>query len=99
MLRGLQLLNVIADPSAVMFINAVMPYGTAVLVCYDVRKMDVYPDHVLMLAVLCGSIIAGSIAAYEGVMDPFKIYMPAAITLSLLVSPAVQQILTILFSI
>jgi hypothetical protein len=97
LLPGLQLPNIIADPSAVMFINAVMLYGIAVLVCYDVRKMDVYQDRVLALAVLCGSVIAGSIAAYEGDMDLFKRYLPAVITLSLLMSPAVPQILTRLF--
>jgi hypothetical protein len=90
----LQLPDIIADPSAFVFTNAVMVYGIAVLVCYDVRKTDSYQDRILALGVLCGSIIAGSIAAYEGVMDPLKTYMPAVITLSLLLSPAVQKVST-----
>jgi hypothetical protein len=89
---GLQLPDAIADPSAVMFINSVLLYGIAALVCYDVRKMDIYQDRILALGVLCGSVIAGSTAAYKGVMDPFKTYMPAIITLSLLLSPAVEKI-------
>jgi hypothetical protein len=89
---GLQLPDAIADPSAVMFINSVLIYGIAALVCYDVRKTDLYQDRILALGVLCGSIMAGSAAAYEGVMDPFKTYMPAIITLSLLLSPAAEKI-------
>ncbi|KAH7317246.1 hypothetical protein BKA65DRAFT_111586 [Rhexocercosporidium sp. MPI-PUGE-AT-0058] len=80
-------------PSTPFFTNAVMIYGSAVLVCYNLRKSDSYQDHILLLGILGGAVLYVYNAVYEGNIVGFKDIMPAVISLSLVLSVCVHQAL------
>ncbi|KAH8586921.1 hypothetical protein B0O99DRAFT_695013 [Bisporella sp. PMI_857] len=83
----------IPPPSTPVFTNAVMVYGSAVLVAYNLRNSDPYQNHILLLGILGGAILHVYITGFEGSMARFKDFMPAVISLSLVISVGVHQVL------
>lgn len=71
--------------------NLVMVFGSAVLVSYNLRKADFYQDYVLLLGILGGAVFYIYIAVYGGSVLRFKDFMPAVISLSLVLSVCIHK--------
>ena len=92
MLR-LPFLRDILRPSTPVFTIAVIVYGSAVLVSYNLRNSDSFQTHILLLGILGGAMLYVYITVFEGSMACFKDFMPAVISLSLVLSVCVHQVL------
>lgn len=82
----MELPSAILDPSAAVFINCLIIYGLSVILLYDAQKDYLYQHYILGLGSFGGIVISGAMAVKECALSPLKDYMPAAITLTLLVS-------------
>lgn len=90
-------LSSIFHPSTPVYTNAVMVYGSAVLVSYNLRKSDFYQNYILLLGITGGAAFYMYIAVYGGSMVGFKDFIPAVISLSLVLSVCIHQALRLIF--
>jgi len=65
----------------------------AVLVCYNIRRADLYQDHIMLVGILGGAVACGSIAVQENEIAAFKDLIPGFMTLSLVLSALAHQAL------
>jgi hypothetical protein len=82
--------DVVASPSAPIFLNAVMIYGVAVLVFYNIRMRDRHQDQLLVFGLLCGLFAATATSLDEWSLISFKDFIPISITGSLVLSLAIH---------
>jgi hypothetical protein len=90
--------NFIIDPSAFVFLNAIMLYGSAVLFFYNIGIDDQYQDVFLFLGALFGMLV-GALASWsywsmEVFTDCIPITITAALSLSLVWHSARPEITT-----
>lgn len=63
-----------------------MVFGLAVFTSYGIQRDNGSQDHILIFGAVLGFLVSGLVAMIEGDGGAIKDYMPAFITLSLLVS-------------
>lgn len=78
--------NFVLDPPAAVFFNAVMIYGSLVLLSLDKSNAARRNDYSLIFGIVIG-LLAASVASWKSShIEPFKDYLPVTITTSLALS-------------
>jgi hypothetical protein len=74
------------DPSAPVFVNTVLIFGTSVLICLGIRETDRYQNRIVVIGMFCGLILSAMMAIREGEIVSFKNIMPGVTTVALIMS-------------
>lgn len=76
----------VLDPPAAVFFNAVMIYGSLVLLSLDKNNAARHNDYAFIFGIVIG-LLASSLASWKtSHIEPFKDYLPVTITTSLALS-------------
>jgi hypothetical protein len=74
------------DPSAPVFVNTVLIFGTSVLICLGIRETDRYQNRIVVIGMVCGLILSAMMAIRKGEILSFKNIMPGVTTVALIMS-------------